>query len=221
MHRHNLMLLFVSHGDDISHVVLAFGIVVGQLRQPTLKVLAISHQNTGVHFTDSQLFSAGIFVLDNARHLAVFTQDTAITGRVIQLRRQQTNAIHRLGLQQTLQCIGGNQRHIPVQHQHHFIVSKMRRGLLHRMTGTQLFRLDHPIQIITTQTRLQLIAAVAVDQMDIFGTDTTSRINHVRHHRFTGNRMQHFWQIGMHPGAFTGCQNNHAEMLIWHAKNLN
>ncbi|MNP78938.1 hypothetical protein D3C76_1766660 [compost metagenome] len=84
-------------------------------------------------------------MFDNAHHGAVFTYDAAITARVLQLHRQQTNTTLRLGCQQAGQRFNGDQWHIAIQHQHVFIIGKMRCCLLHRMAGSQLLGLQHPV----------------------------------------------------------------------------
>ncbi|MOA26704.1 hypothetical protein D3C78_1475160 [compost metagenome] len=132
---------------------------------------------------------AGIFMLNNPHHLVVFTHDSSVTARVSQLHRQQANAALGFRGHQTLQSIDRNQRDVAVQHQHVFIIGKMRGRLLHGMAGTQLLGLQYPVQCAVGQGVFQQVAAMAVHQMDVFRAQFHRGINDVLHHRLAGQRM--------------------------------
>ena len=96
MHGNDLATFLMRHGDDIGDVVFALGVVIGEIRQPALEVCSAGDQDPGVDFLDLALRLAGIFVLNDARHLAIFTGNAAVAGWIIQLHRQQTNPALRL-----------------------------------------------------------------------------------------------------------------------------
>ena len=148
MYRGNFTPFQIRHGDNIGDIELALRIVIVELRQPALQIRAVGNQDTGVNFLNLTLCFGGIFVLDNTGHFAVFTGNAAIAARIVQHHRQQTYSALRLGFAQTLQCFNGDQRYVAVQHQNVFIIREERRSLLHRMTGAQLFRLQHPVQVV-------------------------------------------------------------------------
>ena len=91
MHRNDLMTFLMGHRDNIGDVVFALGVIVGELRQPAFQVRAVSNQNPGIDFLNLALSFAGVFMLNDTCHLAIFTRDTPITGWIIQLHRQQAN----------------------------------------------------------------------------------------------------------------------------------
>ena len=141
VYRLNLVTLGMRQGNDVGDIEFTLGIIIVQLAQPALQIAAVGHQNAGVDLINLALLIAGIFMFDNAHHGAVFTYDAAITARVLQLHRQQANATLRFGCQQARQRLDGDQWHIAIQHQHVFIIGKMRSRLLHRMAGSQLLSL--------------------------------------------------------------------------------
>ncbi len=218
MNGSNFTPFLIRHRDDVGDVVFALRIVVVQLRQPAFHVCAIGDQNTGINFLDFTLRIGRIFVLNNARHLAVFTGDTAITGRIVQLNGQQTNAALRLRGTQASQRLHGDQRHVTVKHQDIFVVGEERGRLLHGVTGAQLFCLQHPVELVITQRLLQQIATVAVDQVYLARAHFIRSINDMLHHRFPCQGVQHFWKIGIHAGAFACGKNDHAHCIVQHTR---
>ena len=87
-------------------------------------------------------------MLNDARHLAVITGDTAITGRIVQLNGQQTDPALRFCSAQAGQRLNGDQRHVAVEHQDVFVVREERGGLLHGVAGAQLFCLQNPVEFV-------------------------------------------------------------------------
>ena len=148
VNRGNLTTFVVCHGDNIGDIELALRIVIVELRQPALQIRAVSNQDTGVDLLNLTLCVGGIFVLNDAGHFAVLTGNTTITAWIVQHHRQQANSALRLGFTQALQRFNGDQRHVAVEHQNIFVIREERRSLLHRMTGAQLFSLQHPVQVV-------------------------------------------------------------------------
>ncbi|GAR59113.1 hypothetical protein NGUA15_00880 [Salmonella enterica] len=85
MHRGDFPSFMISQRNDISDVIFTLRIIVSQLRQPAFQVRAVGDQNTGVNFLDLTLFISGVFMFNDAGHFTVFTRNTAIAARIVQL----------------------------------------------------------------------------------------------------------------------------------------
>ena len=82
-------------------------------------------------------------MFDNARYSTrLIAHYAAIACGVGKLDGQQRELLAAASVNQGLQGVGLGQRHIARQHHHHTIVRQQRQGLLHRMAGTQLLRLN-------------------------------------------------------------------------------
>ena len=106
---------------------------------PALHIRTVRNQDAGVDLLNLALFVSGIFMLNNPRHVAVFTRDAAIAGWIVQHDGQQTDAALRFGFTQASEGFNGDQRDVAVEHQDIFIISEEGCSLLHCMTCTQLF----------------------------------------------------------------------------------
>ncbi len=211
MHSGNRAIIDVSHGDHIGQIEFALGILVVETRQPLTQLAPIGHQHAGVHLSDRQLFGVGILLLDDADYLTIFTDDTAITGGVVQYHGQQCHPVFSLGSKQSLQGLWLDQRGIAVQHQHIVFILPERDGLGDGVTGPQLLRLQHPVHIGRHDPLFQQLGTVAIDQMQLLGTDLTCSIDHMGNHRFVGYRVEYLGQGGAHAGTFTRSQDHDVE----------
>ena len=214
MNRRNLTSFLVRHRNDVGDVEFTLCVVVVELRQPALHVRATGNQNTGVDLLNLALFVAGIFMLNNTRDVAVFTGDAAITAWIVQHDGQQTDTALRFGFTQASQGFNGDQRDIAVEHQNVFVIRKERRSLLHRMACAQLFGLKHPVELVIAQRLFKQIAAVAVDQVDLTGTQFVRCINDMLHHWLSCKRVEHLRQIGIHAGPFASGKDHHAHRTV-------
>lgn len=116
MYRRNLTPFLVGHRNDVGDVVFTLRVVIGQFRQPAFHVRAIGNQDPGVDLLNPALFLAGIFMLNDAGHFAVFTGDATIAARVVQHDGQQTDAALGFSFTQASQGFNGDQRDITVEH---------------------------------------------------------------------------------------------------------
>ncbi|MNZ15789.1 hypothetical protein D3C78_327460 [compost metagenome] len=201
----------MGHGDHVGEIELPLGVLVVQTGQPATQLGAIGHQHTGIHLADGELFGVGILLLDDADYLAVFTDDTAIAGGVVQHHCQQRHAVVGLGGQQPLQGLGLDQRGVAVEHQHVILILPERDRLGDGMAGAQLLRLQHPVEIRGGDPLLEQLGAVAIDQVQLFGTYLASGVDHMGHHGFVGDRVQHLGQNGTHASTFTRSQDHDVE----------
>ena len=189
MDRLNFLAVGMCQRDDIGDIELTLRVVVVQHPQPALQIAPVGHQDAGIDFIDLTLGFAGILVLNNSHHRILLAHDTTVTARISQFYGQQTNTALWLRRQQALQGIDRDQRNVTVQHQHVFIIGKMRCSLLHGVAGPQLLGLQHPVQRTVGQGLFQQLTAVAVDQMDVLRAQFHRGINDVLHHRLTGQWM--------------------------------
>ena len=95
-----------------------------------------------------------------------------------------------------------------------FVIRKERRSLLHRMACAQLFGLKHPVELVIAQRLFKQIAAVAVDQVDLTGTQFVRCINDMLHHWLSCKRVEHLRQIGIHAGPFASGKDHHAHRTV-------
>ncbi len=201
----------MGHGDHVGQIELALGILVVQTGEPAAQLATVGHQHAGVHFADGELLGVGILLLDDADYLAIAAHDTAITGRVVQHHGQQRHAIACLGGQQPLQGLRLDQRGVAVQHQHVVFIVPERDGLGHRMTGSQLLGLQHPVQVGCLDPLLQQFGTVAIDQVQLLGPHLAGGIDHMGDHGLVGDRVQYLGQGGTHTGTFTRSQDHDVE----------
>ena len=157
--------------DDVGEVVLAGGVVVAQLGEPALERARRRGHHAGVDLADRTLGLARVLLLDDAddavdREVAAAAHDPAVSARLGQLDRQQRELRRRRGVDEALQRLGLDQRHIAVEDQRHAVVVKQRRGLLQRVSGAELRLLAHEGQAGRTDARLDLIRAVTGDDDD-------------------------------------------------------
>ena len=160
----------LGHGtrNHVRQVIFALGIVVIQRIQPATQARGRCGKKTGIDFVDSLLFRTGIFFFHNAADAAIgMVQDTTITGGIIQLGRQQGRHPLRRQLVQWLQRLFANQRDIAIHHQYRVFIRDSRHRLGHGMSGTQLRRLQYPVDIGVRQRGTHLLGAMADDDMDI------------------------------------------------------
>ena len=81
--------------------------------------------------------------------------------------------------------------------------------LLKRVRGSLLRFLKRELQVEpVTQPFADGVGAVADDERHGGGSDRLRRPNDMLNHRPSSDRMQHFWQAGLHPGSLAGGKDN-------------
>ena len=76
------------------------------------------------------------------------------------------------------------------------------------MTGAELRLLSGKTQIVGSDRRQYLIAAVTVDDADSSRIQAARSINHMLQQRLSGHRVKYFRQGRLHAFAHTGSENN-------------
>ena len=150
-------------------------------------------------------------MLDDARDVAgAVAHDAAVAGRVLHPHAQQGKRLAVRGRRhQALQRGGLRQRHVAVQHQHQVVVGHGRHRLLQRVPGAQLLGLQRPVQGLARERLAHLLAAVAVDHVDVGRRGDFPRgVDHVLQQGAPGEGLQHLGQVGLHALALAGGQDD-------------
>ena len=197
-----------SHGDDVGQVVLALSVVVGQTAQPFGQARARNSEDAGVAFLDGFLRVAGVFVLDDCCNLTLgVAHDAAIAGGIIQGDGEQAQLLLGDLGQQALQGLDFDQRDVAVENQHG-VSGQCRQCLGNCVTGTQLFVLEHEIQIIRSKALAHLFSAVANHHMNPLWLELAGAVDNMAEHGVARNRVQNLGQCGAHASALACGKNN-------------
>ncbi len=118
-------------------------------------------------------------------------------------------------LNQSRQRARLKQRHVRIQQQHcAFFALEERFGLQQRVSGAQLGRLDHKLEVRSSlKGRPHFVAAVANNQHGRGHVELIDRPQNVFDQRPAGQRMQHLGQRRLHARAFAGGEDNNVEIV--------
>lgn len=202
-----------GRGEDIGEVVLALRVVVAQVLQPAAQCLAVGDEDAGVDGADLALLVVGVLVFDDAAHAALrIAHDAAVAGGIVEIGDQYRDAAF-CG-EQTLQRLGSDERHVAVQHQHACIDRHRRHRVLHGMAGAQALLLLGPVEIgLVGKRGTDLLAAVAVNDVDPCGAELARGVDHVTQHRLAGDLLQHLGRGGLHALALAGGEDDDVERV--------
>ena len=199
-------------GDDVSEIVLALRVGILELLEPALERPGREHHDAGVAFAQLALADAGIAFLDNAQHLTVAAaHDATITGRWCEISGQQADALGAGRREQRLEGCRADQWHIAVENEHAVRIRQMRRGLLHRMSGTELLGLVNPADVGTGTGSAHGLAAMPIDDVHGCGAQCRCRIEDMLQQGAASQRLQDFGQVGIHPLALARRQDQDCE----------
>ena len=87
-------------------------------------------------------------------------------------------------------------------------VVQMRHGLLHRMPGAQLRRLQCPGQIGRIQGLAHRFTAMPIHDADLFAAKGACRVEHMGQHGFTSEGLQYLGQDRAHALSLSGGEND-------------
>ncbi|MNF93226.1 hypothetical protein D3C84_758940 [compost metagenome] len=204
-----------GHGNDVGQVVLALGVVIGETAHPVAKTGKRQRQNAGIAFGDLAFGFVGIFLFDDGRHFTcVITNDAAVTGRVIQFDGQQAQLLRPHLLEQALQGVDLDQRHIAVEHQHGVGLNE-RHGLSNGVAGTQLFILQDEVQVIRRQAFAHRIGTMTDHDVNALWIKLPGAVDNMAEHGVAGNRVQNFRQSRTHTRALASSENNDFKRHDW------
>src|SRR5690606_35208998 len=116
LHHADLYRLVDRQLDHIGEVVLALGVVVRQPGQPGLYAAARQQHDAGIALADLQLFRTGVLLFNDGLHLPLgVAQDAPVAGGIAQQHGEHAEAVHRSLLDQRLEGVHGQQRHITIE----------------------------------------------------------------------------------------------------------
>ncbi len=200
--------------DDIGQVVLALGIVVAEPPEPVAQLRGRHGHDAGVDLADGTLGAARVLVLDDCRDPPVLiAPDASITARVGKLDGQQCQRAFLGNRHQFAQGTFPHQWHIAIQNQRDAPVGESGQCLLHRVSGTELALLHHPVCVTGGKGGPDLFRAMSDHDMKILRAEQRRGIGHMLQQRASGKAVQHFRQIGHHAGALARGKNDDLE---WH-----
>ncbi len=199
-----------SERDNVGEVVLALRILFAQHGQPARQRGGGRDEYAGVDFADAALGFIRILFFDNARDLAIFADDAAVTVRIVELRGEQGEGAVARRVEQAVQRGHADQRHIAIKHQSRRwrYGVQMRNGLQYGVARAQLRFLQHPGDVRRIQRGAHLFAAMPMHHADARGMQRAGCIQHMAQQRFTGQRMQHLGQRRVHALALAGGEND-------------
>ena len=115
-----------GHFDDVGEIVFALSIVTAEPGQPLFEMFGCHGHDARVHFLNSKLLKAGVFLFNDGHNLVLLSDDTAITTRIIKVGCEQTHCLVVAVRNELVQCFRGNQRYIAIENQHPTVVRQTR-----------------------------------------------------------------------------------------------
>ena len=202
--------------DGVGEVVLPLGVVVGQPRQHAVEEGSVEGEDPAVDLGDRRLLRGGVLLLDDPGHLAgVVTQHAAVAVGVRHHTGQ--DAHHSPGrgvvVREGAQDLALEERGVGGRHQHGAgPVRGVQRlpGHAYGVPGALLGLLDrqHRIGKQLLDVCTDLLALVADDGDDPVRLECRDRLEHVRDHAATRDRVQHLHGLRLHPGATAGGEDD-------------
>ena len=173
-------------------------------------------EHAGIAQVDLPLRLARILILDHLVDRAVGAgEDAAILGGIVGAeadhhRRRPVRAVeavehprHRLGL---------DQRRVAVEDQHVAVeIGELRLGLEHRMGGAELLVLDDEVAAARLDQPLDLVAPGADDDDLARRAEPLEHAHEMVEHRPAGDRVEHLVDVGHHPCALAGGEDDGGE----------
>ena len=85
----------ISYGkaDDVCQIILSLTVAVIQPVEPALESPGRTDHNTGIDFSDRPFLSRCLLFLDIADHVPAFTNDAAVTERVLHVDGQYSDFV--------------------------------------------------------------------------------------------------------------------------------
>ena len=208
--------------DGVGEVVLALGVVVGQLGQRLDQERRVEGEDPGVDLPHRPLLVGRVLLLDDPLDLAVVVADHPAVA--VGVGHHAGQDAHRpLGglvlLGEGPQRRGLEQRGVGVRHQHRALGDLPRSGHgLHRdpdrVPGAVLLLLgrEQRVRHQGLDVRADLVALVADDRDDPPRLDLLDGRQHVPDHAPPRHRVQDLHGLGLHPGAAAGSQDDDGQL---------
>ena len=115
--------------------------------------------------------------------------------------------------------LGGDERHVAVEDKHVARESGERAfRLMHGMAGAELFRLMHHLRADRRDGRLHLLAPRADHHHGARRLQRGDARQQVQQHRPPRERVKHLVQVGFHPRAIAGGEDDGGNRSVVHAE---
>ncbi len=198
--------------DHVGQVVLAACVAVVDRLEPAGEARGRGGHHARVDLADRALLGCRVLVLDDGRHRAIrAAHDAAVSGRVVELdREQRQRALTRMS-DHRLERLGARQRVGAEQHERDAIGCEVRQRLRERVSGALRRILQCPLQVGFGKALAHGVAAVTVDHADAIGGELARGVQHMREQWPAPERMQDFRQTGAHPLADACGEDRYAE----------
>ncbi len=142
----------------------------------------------------------------------LLADDAAVSRRIVQHDRQQSDAVAR-GNDQRAQRRRAGERHVAVKDQRARVLAELGQRLRERVAGAQLRRLQRPVERGIGDGFAHAFAAMTVHDHDAFGSERGRRGEHVTEQRTAGKRMKDLGQVRVHALALTGGEDD--DVHVW------
>ena len=156
-----------------------------------------------------QLLGRRVFLLDDARHLAVLiAHDAAVAAGIVERDGEHAVAASARAVGQRLQRAGARERHVAVQHQRGHGRIEQRQRLLHRVAGAELLLLHGELDVRRRYCLPHGFGAMTDHHDQTCGLERACSVDDMSEERPAGQGMEHLGKRGPH--ALTGaCRQNH------------
>ena len=199
--------------QHVGQVELALGVVGGEAAERVEQVAARERVDAGVDLADRLLLGrrvAGRLRLDHALDAAVGGADHApVAGRVLELHRRhrRRGAALLVRLRERGDRLGGDQRHVAVEHEHGVAVADVVGGGAHRVAGPVGLLLHRHLDAVGELTGEP--AARPVDDHDPARTRLLCGPDRPADHRAPADRVQDLRRLGLHARALARGEDQH------------
>ncbi len=200
-----------GEAHHIGQVVFAGGVGIADRVDQRKERGGIGGQNARIAKLDRPFRRACILELDNPLQPVAFRDKPPIAARVGGLKAQNHHVMRGAGGGKRLERFAGNERRIAIEH--HDVTGKSfqsRLGLCHRMGRAELFCLlgNQNVWIPSAGGFGDCLASVSGHDNRPLRCERCPRFQGVDNQRCAPQRVENLREIGIHPRALTGRQNN-------------
>ena len=192
-------------GQHVGQIELAGAVLVGDLGQRLDERLTLEAVQADVELLHGQLVRSGVLALDDLleRPVPIADHTPVVATRVVDRGDGRLSAGPAMRLDHPADGLGGQERRIPVDHEHI--------ALLELLGGHLLDRVARPVRLalvddldLRIQMRRHLGVVGADDRFDLGRPGPGHGVDHPIDHRPSADRVEHLRSARPHPGAKAG-----------------
>ena len=209
----DLLAVGAQEREHVGQVELALGVVGGERLERGEEVAAGERVDAGVDLADRLLLGgrvAGLLRLDDALDAAVGRpDDAAVAARVLELHRRHRGrgAALLVRLRERGDRLGGDERHVAVEHEHGVVRADLVGGGAHGVAGAVRLLLDRHLDAVGQ--RVGELALRPVDDHDAAGAGFARGGDRPLDHRAPADRVKDLGQVRAHAGALARSEDQH------------